>query len=45
MNFDNAPEKVAALLEHCYSEQPEMEKNNQQADAPNSNQQNGPVMN
>lgn len=45
VNFDNAPEKVAALLEHCYSEQPEMEKNNQQADAPNSNQQNGPVMN
>ena len=45
VDFDNAPEKVAALLNHCYSEQPEMERDRQQADDPNSNQQNGPVMN
>ncbi len=44
MDFDNVPEKVASLLNHCYMEEPEIEKNGQQADPSNSNQQNGPVM-
>ncbi|NYB73171.1 hypothetical protein HZF24_03340 [Sedimentibacter hydroxybenzoicus DSM 7310] len=44
VDFDNAPEKVAALLNHCYSEQPEMERDRQQEGDSNSNQQNGPVI-
>lgn len=44
VDFDNAPEKVAALLNHCYSNQPEMEKNRQQESDSNPSQRNGPVM-
>ena len=45
VDFYNVPWKVAELLNHCYPEQPEMETNSQQTDDPNSNPQNGPVMN
>lgn len=44
VDFDNIPEKVACLLNHCYPEEPEIEKNSQQVDDSNSNQQNGPAM-
>ncbi len=45
VDFDNVPWRVQDLLNHCSPEQPEMEKDGQQADDPNSNQQNGPTMN
>ncbi|NNJ30570.1 hypothetical protein [Lacrimispora defluvii] len=45
VDFNNVPWRVADLLNYCCPEQPKMEKNGQQADDPNSNQQNGPVMN
>lgn len=45
VDFDNVPWRVQDLLNHCSPEQPEMEKDGQQADDPNSNQQNGPAMN
>ena len=47
VDFDNVPEKVAALLNRCYPDQPEMEHDCQQHNGetePNPNQQNGPVM-
>jgi hypothetical protein len=44
VDFDNVPEKVAALLNHCYPDQPEMENGRQQEGGPNPDQQNGPVM-
>ncbi|MDK2965797.1 hypothetical protein [Lacrimispora sp.] len=45
VDFNNVLWRVADLLNHCYPEQSEMEKNSQQADDPNLNQQDGPVMN
>ena len=44
VDFDNVPEKVAALLNHCYPDQPELKNDGQQEGGPNPNQQNGPVM-
>lgn len=44
VDFDKVPEKVAALLNHCYPKQPEMENDRQQEGKPNPNQENGPVM-
>jgi hypothetical protein len=44
VDFDNVPEKVAVLLNHCYPEQPEMENDGRQESEPNPNQQNGSVM-
>ena len=45
VDFDNVTWRVQDLLNHCSPEQPEMEKDGQQADDPTSNQQNGPAMN
>jgi hypothetical protein len=44
VDFDNVPEKVAALLNHCYPDQPEPKNDGQQEGGPNPDQQNGPVM-
>jgi hypothetical protein len=44
VDFDNVPEKVAALLNHCYPDQPELKNDGQQEGGPNPDQQNGPVM-
>jgi len=47
VDFDNVPEKVAVLLNHCHPDQPEMEHDCQQHNGEielNPNQQNGPVM-
>lgn len=44
VSFSNVPEKVAALLNHCYLDQPELKNGCQQESEPNLKQQNGPAL-